>query len=190
MGDNEQIRYRLFDIPLEKRDLCFFDLESTRLDLKGEIVEIGALRVDPKEFNILKELELKIKPQKIGEADSEALAVAGYNEGEWQDAVDLEAGVKRFLEFTDGAILVANNLPFDWMWLQKALEDLTLAPTYFFKGLDIFSLAWLYFKKDSPLNTLSLKELANHFNIDMGKQHCAVDDARTAYQVFLKLVEK
>ena len=185
-----QIRYRLFDVPLDKRDFCFFDLEATRLDLKAEIIEIGALRVEPKELKILKELELKIKPRKIEEADPEGLAISGYKEGDWQDGVDLETGIKTFLEFADGTILVANNLPFDWMWLQKAIEDLNLNPTYFFKGLDIFPLAWFNFKKEAQLNNLSLKELANHFNIDMGKHHRAIDDARTAYNIFLKLLER
>ena len=191
---NNRIRYRLFDIPLPERDLCFFDLETTRLDLKAEIIEIGAIRVEPKEFRVLNELELKIKPERISEADPEGLAISGYSDDDWMEAVALEHGVKTFLEFAEGTVLVANNLPFDWMWLQKAVEDLNLQPTYFFKGLDIFSLAWLKFKTEprtEPLAAnLSLKQLATYFNVDMGKHHRALDDARTAYSVFLKLLEK
>lgn len=193
MSSNDQIRYRLFDIPLPRRDLCFFDLETTRLDLKAEIIEIGAIRVEPKEFKVSNELKLKIKPEKISEADPEGLAISGYSEGDWKEAVALETGIKTFLEFADGTVLVANNLPFDWMWLQKAVEDLGLQPTYFFKGLDIFSLAWLKFKtkpRTEEVTNLSLKQLATHFNVDMGKHHRALDDARTAYNVFLKLLEK
>ncbi len=63
MSSNDQIRYRLFDLPLPERDLCFFDLETTRLDLKAEIIEIGAVRVESQEFRVLNELELKIQPQ-------------------------------------------------------------------------------------------------------------------------------
>ena len=199
---NSRIRYRLFDIPLPERDLCFFDLETTRLDLKAEIIEIGAIRVEPKEFRVLNELEIKIKPEKISEADPEGLAISGYSDDDWREAVELEIGIKTFLEFAEGTVLVANNLPFDWMWLQKAVEDLNLQPTYFFKGLDIFSLAWLKFKTkprteplasgsgawDEETPNLSLKQLATHFNIDMGKHHRALDDAKTAYQVFLNLV--
>jgi len=83
--------------------------------------------------------------------------------------------------------LAANNLPFDWMWLQKAVEDLGLQPTYFFKGLDIFSLAWLKLKNKEEVVNLSLRQLADHFNVDMGRQHRALDDALTAYNIFLKL---
>lgn len=184
---NNQIRYRLFDVPLPERDLCFFDLETTRLDLKAEIIEIGALRVEPKKFEVLNELEIKIKPAKIHEADPEGLAISGYNKDDWTDAVALEHGIKTFLEFADGTILVANNLPFDWMWLQKAIEELGLQPTYFFKGLDIFSLAWLKLKNKEEVTNLSLKQLATHFNIEMGRQHRALDDARTAYNIFLHL---
>lgn len=192
-NNSDQIRYRLFDMPLPDRDLCFFDLETTRLDLKAEIIEIGAMRVEPKEFKILNELELKIRPLRVEEADPEGLAISGYNENDWIHAVALEHGLKTFLEFAEGTVLVANNLPFDWMWLQKAVEDLGLQPTYFFKGLDVFSLAWLKFKtkpRTEEVTSLSLKQLATHFNVDMGKHHRALDDARTAYNVFLKLLEK
>ena len=191
MSDNgDQIRYRLFDIPLPERDLCFFDLETTRLDLKAEIIEIGAVRVEPKEFKILRELEIKIKPVRIDEADPEGLTISGYNEDDWTQAVALEEGIRSFLEFADGTILAANNLPFDWMWLQRAVEDLGLQPTYFFKGLDVFSLAWLKLKAKprEEITNLSLKQLAAHFNVDMGRQHRAIDDARTAYQIFLNLI--
>ncbi|MBI2594887.1 MAG: 3'-5' exonuclease [Candidatus Colwellbacteria bacterium] len=184
------IRYRLFDLPLPERELCFFDLETTRLDLKAEIIEIGAVRAEPREFKILNELNLKIKPEKISEADPEGLAISGYSEGDWREAVALEAGIQTFLEFADGAILVANNLPFDWMWLQRAVEELDLQPTYFFKGLDIFSLAWLKLRNKEEVANLSLKQLATHFNVDMGKHHRALDDARTAYNIFLKLIER
>ncbi len=187
---NDQIRYRLFDIPLQERDLCFFDLETTRLDLKAEIVELGAIRIESREFRPLRELELKIKPIRVHEADPEGLAVSGYNEDDWREAVSLEQGIKTFLEFADGTILVANNLPFDWMWLQKAVEDLGLQPTYFFKGLDIFSLAWFKLRDREEVINLSLKQLATHFNIEMGRQHRALDDAKTAYQIFLKLLER
>src|SRR3989344_2288366 len=165
---NNQIRYRLFDMPLPERDLCFFDLETTRLDLKAEIIEIGAIRVEPNKFKILNELELKIKPLKIDAADPEGLAISGYNENDWMEAVALEHGIKTFLEFADGTVLVANNLPFDWMWLQKAVEDLNLQPTYFFKGLDIFSLAWPKLRSTERVTNLSLRQLADHFNVDMG----------------------
>ncbi len=181
------MRYRLFDMPLQERDLCFFDLEVTRLDLKGEIIEIGALRVEPKDFKIIDEFELKVKPSRLKDADPESLAVAGYNEAEWQEAVDPRVAIQRFLNFAEGSMLVANNLAFDWMWLQGALEELELEPTYFFKGLDIFSLAWLKLGYSETRSTLSLKELAERFNINMGNQHRAADDARTAYEVFLKL---
>lgn len=184
----DPIRYRLFDMPLPDRDLCFFDIESTRLDLKGEIIEIGAIRVEPREFKILNELGLKIKPSRLHEADPEGLAVSGYSEDDWTHAVALEHGVKTFLEFAEGSVLVANNLPFDWMWLQKAIEDLELQPTYFFKGLDIFSLAWLKLKNRDEVANLSLRQLADYFQVEMGRQHRALDDAKTAYGIFLKLM--
>jgi len=77
-------------MPLPDRDLCFFDLETTRLDLKAEIIEIGAIRVEPRGLKVLNELELKIKPLRIEAADPEGLAISGYNENDWMEAVALE----------------------------------------------------------------------------------------------------
>ncbi|HEY4498024.1 MAG TPA: 3'-5' exonuclease [Candidatus Paceibacterota bacterium] len=180
--------YRHFEVPLGERGLCFFDTETTRLDLKAEIIELGAVRAEPKEFKSLGEFEIKIKPEHIENAIPEALVINGYNEKDWQAAVSKEEGIKKFLEFVDNSILVANNLPFDWMWLQKAVEDLSLEPTYFYKGLDIFSLAWVVLGERPELPNLTLGQLANYFRVDQGHPHRALDDARTAYKVFLKLI--
>ncbi|MBI2010781.1 MAG: 3'-5' exonuclease [Candidatus Colwellbacteria bacterium] len=180
--------YKHFDIPLAERELSFFDTEATRLDLKAEIIELGAIRVSAREFKSLGEFEIKIKPERLEDANPEALTISGYNEKDWQNAVSKEEGVKKFLEFVNDSILVANNLPFDWMWLQKAVEDLDLPSNYFYKGLDIFSLAWMALGERPEAPNLTLGQLAKYFRVDQGQPHRALDDARTAYKVFLKLI--
>ena len=113
-----------------------------------------------------------------------ALTLAATREG-----MDLREGLLKFLDFAEDTILVAHNLPFDWMHVQNALEKHGFQPTYFYKGLDTFSLGWLLLGDKAEFPRLSLKELSNHFGINMGTHHRAIDDARSAYMIFMELVK-
>ncbi len=185
-----EIKYKLFDIPANERDLCFFDTETTGFELDKELLEIGAVRVKANTFEKLSEVDIKIKPQHIENATPEALQVVGYDEKEWEkEGIDLREGLLKFLDFAEGTILVAHNLPFDWMHVQNALEKHGFQPTYFYKGLDTFALSWLLLGDKAEFPKLSLKELADYFGINMGSHHRAIDDARTAYRIFIELLK-
>ena len=185
-----EIKYKLFDIPVNERDLCFFDTETTGFELDKELLEIGAVRVKANTFEKLSEIDIKIKPQHIENATPEALQVVGYDEKEWEkDGIDLREGLLKFLDFAENTILVAHNLPFDWMHVQNALEKHGFQPTYFYKGLDTFALAWLLLGDKPEFPRLSVKELADHFGINMGTHHRAIDDARSTYRIFIELLK-
>jgi len=179
-------------------DLAFIDTETTGLGINNELIEMAVVRVEPNNFKILEEWEIKIKPQHLELADPEALKLNHYNEDDWQKAADLETALKIFLEKTSNTILVGDNLSFDWFFIHKALAECNLQSTfdyrklvssYYYKGLDIFSLAWQKLRKSSEFQRLSLSELANRFNIKQEKAHSALDDARTTYKIFLKLLD-
>lgn len=171
------------------RDLVFVDLETTGLELSKEIIEIGFIKAKAGTFEVLLEKDIKIKPERLGEADPESLKVVGYTEEEWQDAVRLKDGIREFLAYTEGTMLVGHNLVFDWMHLEAAIERSGFQPNYFYKGLDTFALAWLKFKDQPEFKKFSLDELCRHFGIDRGRAHRALDDARTTYKVFLELMK-
>lgn len=86
-------------------------------------------------------------------------------------------------------MLVGHNLPMDWLFLKKSLTEQGLAPNFYYKGLDTFSLAWQKLRHTGKFRRYSLSELAPYFGIDQGQAHRALDDARTTYQVFKKLNE-
>ena len=185
-----ELKYRHFDIPVNERDLCFFDTETTGFELDKELLEIGAVRVKANTFEKLSEIDIKIKPQHIENATPEALAVVGYDEKEWEkEGMDLREGLLQFLDFAEDTVLVAHNLPFDWMHVQNALEKHGFQPTYFYKGLDTFSLSWLLLGDKAEFPRLSVKDLANYYSINMGTHHRAIDDARTTYRIFLELMK-
>ena len=185
-----ELKYRHFDIPVNERDLCFFDTETTGFELDKELLEIGAVRVKANTFEKLSEIDIKIKPQHIENATPEALAVVGYDEKEWEkEGMDLREGLLQFLDFAEDTVLVAHNLPFDWMHVQNGLEKHGFQPTYFYKGLDTFSLSWLLLGDKAEFPRLSVKDLANYYSINMGTHHRAIDDARTTYRIFLELMK-
>ena len=185
------MRYKYLEIKNRDRDLCFFDLETTGLSSYAEIIEIGALRVESDAFNVMEEFEIKIKPQRIEQADPEALKINGYDPVVWnEEGIELKEGLSRFIDFAEGSILVAQNLPMDWTWLQRSLEDVGLDATYVYAGLDTISLAWGKFQREGVKSKLSLTSLANYFGMERENAHRALGDAKLTYQVFLKLIEE
>ncbi|MBI3638504.1 3'-5' exonuclease [Candidatus Wolfebacteria bacterium] len=180
MINNNHINFR-------DRDLVFVDTETTGMELNHEIIEIGLVRVSGYNFSVLEELEIKIKPRRLEIADQESLRIAHYSEEDWKDAKEPEDALKIFLQKTEGAILAGHNLLFDWYYINKALAEYNLKPTFWYKGLDTVSLAWQKLRQNPGIKSFGLKELAAYFEIEQEKPHSALDDAKTAYRVFMKL---
>src|SRR3990167_9262367 len=130
---NNQIK----KISLKDFNLSFVDSETTGLDLNHELIELGLVKVDGRDFSVLEEWEIKIKPRHLELADSEALRINHYSEKGCQEAVELETALKIFLEKTANTILVGHNLLFDWFHIHKADYDRLKSYWRFF--LKIFS---------------------------------------------------
>lgn len=180
---------QLKNLPVKDFDFSFLDTETTGTEPHHELLEIAVIKVSSYNFSILDEWETKIKPRHLELADPESLKICHYNEEEWREAMDLEKALKIFLEKVDKTILVGHNLLFDWFYINKALAECGLQPTFYYKGLDTFSLGWQKLRHLPNFQKLSLSEMANHFGIDRLKPHSALDDARATYKVFLKLIE-
>lgn len=169
-------------------DLAFIDTETSGRGFEHEIIEIAVVRASGYNFSLIDEWEIKVKPQRIEIAEPESLKINGYSEEEWRDAVALEEAMKIFLKKTENAILVAHNLVFDWYFIHKALEECSLKSTFWFKGLDTISLAWLKLRDKSEIKNLSFRELTRYFGIEQEKMHRALDDTQATYELFKKLV--
>lgn len=175
--------------PIKDLDFCFIDTETTGPEPQHELTEMAVIKVSSYNFSVLEEWQAKIKPRHIELADPEALKISHYSEEEWRDAMDLETALKIFLEKTANTILVGHNLIFDWFYITKALAEYNLQPTFYYKSLDTFSLGWQKLRQLPNLQHISLSEMARHFDIVQEMPHSALDDARTTYKVFLKLLE-
>lgn len=170
-------------------DLVVFDTELTGLDLTHEIIEIGYVKIKAGTYEKISEGEIKIKPERLGSANSESLMISGYNDTDWQGADDLKTGLQKFLAVTDGAMLVGHNVAIDLMFLKKSIEECGLQTNYFYKAFDTFNIAWAKLGGNKQLKKFSLSELAPYFGVDQGHAHRALDDAKTTYKIFLKLME-
>ena len=177
------------DLPITERDLVFFDTETTGLDYDSELVEIGLVKARRQSFEILAEVDIKILPAHLDRADPESLEIINYNQDEWSaEGMSLKNGLEKFLTYTNEAILVGHNLLFDYLKIEQSLWQCQLKGNYFYKGLDTFCLGWFLLEGRPEFKTISLRELAEFFKIDRGQAHRAIDDARTTYQVFMKLM--
>lgn len=169
------------DVPIDGTFVCF-DIETTGLSAqKDKITEIGAVKVvngvvkDTFETFVNPERPI---PQKIVE-------LTGINDGMVKDApVDKEA-VKAFLDFVDGAVVVAHNAPFDTSFISAVCERNGIE--YNLTSIDTVAIcrAILPDIKNCKLDTVAQYLRLGNFN-----HHRATDDAEILSRIFINLCER
>ena len=91
-----------------------------------------------------------------------------------------------FLDFTEGAIIVAHNAQFDLRFINAELEFLGKAPLAN-RAIDTLKLSRYIFPDNEHW---SLQHLAKQFNIEVNAAHRAEDDARVCMELFLICLEE
>jgi DNA polymerase III epsilon subunit-like protein len=171
--------------------LAFIDVETTGLnDDVAEIIELGLVIAKFKdgELVVTDQLDLKIQPKHLENAEPAALRINGYNEADWLFAVTLEDAMKSFAEKTDGATFVAHNLIFDYGFIDKAFKNTGIENKMHFQKIDTISLAFGIMKDNDDMNRFSLKALTEHYGIVNKNAHSAFADAYATYELFKKLM--
>lgn len=182
---------------MKKRNLAFIDLETTGLDPeKHEIIEIGGIIVKQihhengqSELEVLEEFVMKVKPEHIETADPESLLVNGYKADEWIFAIDLPQAMKVLAEKTEGDILVAQNVAFDWLFLEKAFAKTGVTNKMDFHRLDLLSMAYTKLYHDDKAKRFSLRALAEYYGVKNEKAHSALSDIRATYEIYRKILD-
>lgn len=182
---------------MRTNNLAFIDTETTGLNFdKHEIIElsgiivsqVGVLEGNP-QFEIIDEFNMKIKPERIEDADPIALKINHYNEEEWEDAVSLQDAISVFIEKTQKTILVGHNIAFDWAFLEKSLHRTGLQSRFqHYHMLDTISIAYAKLHGNDGIDRFSLHALCEYFKIENKKEHSALADVHATFELYKKLM--
>lgn len=185
-------------IPYAERDLFFFDVETTGLNVdRCAIVEIAALRVsaDLETQKGSVHCRIILPAFHTYELESEALALNGYGSVEWatrddSDLVNYATAFDRFhdLATADGhpAILVGHNPHFDLAFLDAECRRRSISRMTRKYVIDTSSLAWPLVLSGT-IERCGLQVLAQKFGIPTPHAHRAMDDVNTALEVYRRL---
>lgn len=162
------------------RDFTAIDLETTSRDTtKAEIVDIAAVRV--RDGRIVEELSALVKPE--GPIPPGATEVHGIRDADVATALRFDALWPKFADFCGGDIIVAHNgYEYDFWILQRAVRALG-------KRFDLHTYDTLPLARDLYPTSRKLADLCRQFEVDPGRSHRALDDARALACVFVKLDE-
>lgn len=158
-----------------------FDLETTGFSPdKNKIIEIGAVKVErgsiTERFSTFVNPEVPI-PFHIEELTS-------IRDDMVMDAPKIEEILPQFLEFCEGAIMVAHNAEFDMSFIRKNCERQQLAAE--FTVIDTVALARMLLPH---LNRFKLDTVAKALGISLDHHHRAVDDAACTAEIFVKFIQ-
>lgn len=171
------------------RPLAFIDIETTGLDPeRHEIIEVAAVRVDPRTLAELEDLSVQVRPRRPDDADPTALALVGYSPDAWTDAVDLADALARIKPLLDGAVLAGHNVAFDRSFLSRAWAEAGSRPDDLDHHLlDTATLAWPLLVAGA-VDSLSLGPVCAALGIDREQEHRALADARASLEVARRLL--
>src|SRR3989344_664471 len=174
---------------MRKHNFAFVDTETTGLNLtKHEIIEIGCVIAD-RDLKVIEEFELKIKPERIENADPAALKVNHYNDQDWKSALPLSEAMEIFSKKVKDCIMVGHNIAFDAGFLEYAFNQTKMMNTMHYHKLDTVSVAWAKFHTNPEIEHFSLREMCERFGIKNERAHSALSDARATYELYKKLME-
>lgn len=173
---------------MRKHNFAFVDIEATGLNIvKHEITQVGCILTTP-DLEVIEEFELKVKPERIEDADPVSLKISHYDPEKWVDALSLSEAMKIFSEKVKDAIMVGHNVSFDAAFLDYAFGKLGMTNTLHYHRLDTVSVAWAKLHRSPDLEHFSLHELVSRFGIKNAEPHRALSDARACYELYKKLL--
>lgn len=183
VDDGLPIAYNLQDVNLAEAEFVAFDVETTGLSaVYDNIIELAGVRMA--KGNVESTFEELIDPsRKLSET---IINLTGITDDMLKGSKEEKQVLKEFLEFIDGAILVAHNASFDIGFVNKALvrhglKELT-NPV-----IDTLELARFLHPefKSHRLNTLAKK-----YDVHLEQHHRAVYDSEsTGYLAWIFLQE-
>jgi DNA polymerase-3 subunit epsilon len=162
-----------------------FDTETTGLDSRADrVIEIGGVELVNR-FPTGKSFHVYINPQGR-EVNPEALAVHGISNADLADKPPFDAIAGEFLEFIDGARLVAHNAHFDLGFINAEFQRCGHPPVETHRIVDTLAIA----KRKHPMGPNSLDALCRRYGIDNSHRtkHGALLDCELLAEVYIELI--
>ena len=161
-----------------------FDTETTGLDSRADrVIEIGGVELVNR-FPTGRSFHVYINPQGR-EVNPEARAVHGISNADLVDKPTFDAIALEFLEFIDGAKLVAHNAHFDLGFINAEFERCGHPLIETHRIVDTLAIA----KRKHPMGPNSLDALCRRYGIDNSHRtkHGALLDCELLAEVYLEL---
>ena len=161
-----------------------FDTETTGLDKNSDrVIEIGAVELVNR-FSTGRTFHVFINPQGK-QVHPDAERIHGISNAQLADKPVFGDIVDGFLDFIDGAKLVAHNASFDTEFINAEFTRLELPPVEPSIVIDTLLLA----RRKHPMGPNSLDGLCKRYNIDNSHRtlHGALLDAELLAEVYLEL---
>ena len=163
-----------------KNPIVFFDLETTGFSpVKDKIIEIGAVKVE--EGKITDKFSTFVNPKVP--IPFEITRLTSITDEMVMNAPTIEEVLPEFLEFIDGAALVAHNAGFDVGFIEQNCRYQDIQPD--FTSVDTVALARILLP---TLSKYKLNIVAKALNISLENHHRAVDDAGATAEIFVKMI--
>ncbi len=159
------------------------DLETTgKYPLDAEICEMAAVKWQGGQ--VIEVYQTLLKPSSL--MSSEVIAIHNITNEMVEGSPRLAEKLGEFHAFIKDSFVVAHHAPFDMGFLTWEFELAGLP----LPGLPGFCTSLLSRNLNSSVTNHRLKTLAEHFGLEAGAAHRALDDAKTCLGVALKYFEK
>lgn len=172
---------------IRRDDYVIFDTETTGLDVyEDDIVQLAATRYRDGEavgsLNILLHTDRKI-PERLGDLKNPLV-----EEYALRPHLSRSEGLRKFLDFASGAVLIGHNVDFDYNILdrncRRSLTDVDIV-SLFPKRFDTLKLSRLLLPK---IRSYTLASLISEFNLQGENSHLADADIEATRSLLLYLI--
>lgn len=164
--------------------LFFVDVETTGLDPSlHEIIEIGAITVDPLTLNPINMYETKVAPTNMDVADERALVLNKFSYLEWLHSKPFTELASQFVNMTTAnTIVCGHNIGFDIAFIDSMFQRFTPELRFAYKGyIDTQGLAK---KLNISSPSYKLGTLCRRFDIYIEDAHSAMPDIEANLSLF------
>lgn len=181
-----------------KPPLAFLDTETTGTKPGvHELLEIGVVLVNPEPpYAMTDSFAIKVKPQRIQDADHEALQINRYNPAEWEDALPEGEAMQELYARMQRAVPWGWNVGFDRAFLEPAMNraGISVEQCGFYSWYDLKTdfVRWakLVGRAEEFAPRFSLSAARRAFGLEIEDAHRALPDAVSTYQIFLRLEDE